>query len=134
MSTIDAAKYHHGKGAATEEDGAYHIGLFLRFCAERGLASVQHQQQARELVVDPATYLIEKCGGKLWSSDLTPNGLAFTERIYALYIREITDIAMGGDRDVYTLRSDPDRAEVEQLIFEYLDKRLEKIMGGSSRG
>ena len=41
MSTIDAAKYHHGNGAETEEDGAYHIGLSLRFCAERRLASLQ---------------------------------------------------------------------------------------------
>jgi hypothetical protein len=132
MSTIDAAKYHHGRGAKAEEDAAYHIGLFLRFCAQCGLASAQHQTRLAELTSDPAKYLIKYCGGKLWSSDLTPDGAAFAERIYKRYLDEISDIAMGCDRDVYTLRTDPDRAEVEQLIFEYLDRRLEKFGGSKS--
>ena len=129
---IDKAKYHYGNGAATEQDGAYHIGFFLRFCAERKLAARQHEERLEQLVADPARYLIRHCAAMLCRSDLTPEGVAFAEQVYDKYLMELADIAMLCGREAYALRSDPDRTAVEELVLQYLDRRLSST-GGQRR-
>ena len=112
MSTIDAAKYHHGNGAETEEDGAWHIGVFLWWCAERGLASEAHALAS--LREDASAHLLTRCDGKLWRSDLTEEGARFADEAYEGYLAEVSDLAMGADVDTYSLRTHAHVAEVTE--------------------
>lgn len=131
MATIDAAKYHHGNGAETEEDAAWHIGLFLLYCAERGLAAPHHSLES--LRADATQHVLSKCGGKLWDTDLSPEGAALAARFYDSYLAEVADLAMADDRSAYEMRSHADQAGIRQVLFEFLDVRasITKGSGGS---
>src|SRR6185312_9520040 len=61
--TIDAVEYHLGDSAATEHDAAWHIGVFLQWCARNGMLAPRHA--AAEAIADPIKFLLLKCSGKL---------------------------------------------------------------------
>lgn len=121
MTTIDAVKYHHGSGADTEEDAAWHIGVFLQYCAERGLVAPAHDLVA--LRADATAYVLTRCGGKLWDSDLTPEGAAFAADIYDAFLAEAGDLAIAAELSIYALRSDPNVGEIRAALFAFLDER-----------
>ena len=119
MTTIDAVKYHHGNGAASEEDAAWHIGVFLLWCGERGLlAASRALEKVRK---NPTRYVLKNCSGKLWSQDLSPKGAEFALHAYGNYLNEVSDIAIHQDVSPYRLRVLARSEEVKGWLFEYLD-------------
>lgn len=77
--------------AETWERACRHIGLFLWWAAERGLASEDHEPGA--LRTNATKYFIEQCDTKLWDEDLTDEGNAFAESEYDAYLEEVSAYA-----------------------------------------
>jgi hypothetical protein len=123
MTTIDAAKYHHGNGADTLEDAAWHIGVFLLFCAERGMAAPEHGLES--LRADATLHLLRRCDGKLWRGDLTAEGAAFADHAYEAYLAELGDLTLAQEVDVYSLGRQPQVGGLRDAVFEFLDDMLE---------
>jgi hypothetical protein len=119
MTTIDAAKYHHGNGAASEEDAAWHIGVFLLWCGERGLLAASHALE--KVRTNPTRYVLKNCSGKLWSQDLSPKGADFASQAYGNYLNEVSDIAIHQGVSAYGLRALDRTDEVVGWLFEHLD-------------
>ena len=89
--TIDAVEYHLGDIADTEEHAAWHIGVFLQWCACSGLLAPRHA--AAEAIADPVGFLLRKCGGRLDSADLTAAGDRFATYVYDDYLAALGDLA-----------------------------------------
>lgn len=123
MTTIDAAKYHHGNGAETGEDAAWHIGVFLLWCGERGLLAASHP--LAKVRADPTRYVLEKLAGKLWSQDLSPEGADFAAHAYGAYCDEMCDLAAIHDVSPYRLRALDGERDARGWLFEYLDEAYE---------
>lgn len=119
MAVIDAAKHHHGNGAAELEDAAWHIGVFLEWCAENGLAAPEHEAEA--VRADPVRYVLDHCGGKLLPSDLSKAGAAFAVRAYGEMMCELADLASTAGVGPFELRTHPDVDDFELALFELLD-------------
>jgi hypothetical protein len=128
MTTIDAAKYHSGNGADTDEAACWHIVTFMLWCADRRLLAPQHS--AEELRRDPVAYFHDRCGGKLWGEDLTPEGAAFAEAVWGDYGNEMTDLCVTHDiSHTYDLWKQPNAEEIRGWLFEYLDEAFEDRQG-----
>ena len=80
---IDRGDWHYDD-AQTWERACRHIGLFLWWAAERGLASEEHDVSA--VRANPTKHFIERCDTKLWGEDLTDAGNAFAETEYSAYL------------------------------------------------
>ncbi|MGX9713409.1 DUF7832 domain-containing protein [Janthinobacterium lividum] len=72
-----------------EENGGIHIGMFLAWLLNEGMASDFHRtdspDELRRLASREMTglqFLIEACDGKLWEDDLNDQGNAFTVDYY----------------------------------------------------
>jgi hypothetical protein len=92
MASIDRADWHYGAenfpADLPEENGATHIGFFVRWAIGRGLlADDEAPAEAIEAVragkLSGRDFLLEHLDGKLWSSMLTEEGQAFAEAHYS---------------------------------------------------
>lgn len=116
--SIDRGDAHFGD-AKTWERASRHIGLFLWWAAERGLASDDHE--LTEVRANPTQYFIDACDTKLWDQDLTAEGNAFAQSDYGAYLDEVGAYAkvLGvGDYEV------PEGAATTKHFFDWLDGRL----------
>jgi hypothetical protein len=112
--TIDAVEYHLGDTADTEDDAAWHIGVFLQWCARNGMLAPGHA--AAEAIADPARFLITKCNGRLERDDLTAEGNRFATHVYDRYLAALGDLA--------------DRHD----LHDYLDERYDALRRGHRVG
>jgi hypothetical protein len=115
---IDRGDYHL-EDAKTWERACRHIGLFLWWAAERGLASEEHD--AKAAAANPTKYFINSCDTKLWNEDLTDDGNAFAEAEYDAYLTEQGAYARAlgvGDCEI------PESAATSKHFFAWLDLRL----------
>lgn len=67
------------------ENGGRHIGLFLEWAIQRGLAAEKFREQALALRSGATTgldILFDRCDGKLYSDDLNDEGNAFAAACY----------------------------------------------------
>lgn len=116
---IDAADYHHGRGAETREHAAWHVGVFLWWCAERGLAAKSHS--VASLREDATRHVLRRCDGKLIERDLSEDGAALAKRVYAAFLRKLDERAKAVDVSVYALGRHPDAASIREALFADLD-------------
>jgi hypothetical protein len=104
--TIDAVRYHLGSGYDTEGEAAWHIAVFLQWCARNGMLAPTHAAAAA--IAGPIDFLLQRCGGKLCQGDLTAEGNRFAGRVYPEYLREVS--LLHGDGDHW------------ELLHEFLDR------------
>lgn len=88
----DDASWHYG-GAFPEgqpdEHGGTHIGLFLRWCFERGWAGSLHLEEAPDAVAEVVRgemsgtdFLFRYCDGKFTDEDLNDEGNEFAAKYF----------------------------------------------------
>lgn len=115
---IDRGDAHLGD-AKTWERACRHMGLFLWWAAERGLASENHP--AQEVRLNPTQHFLDHCDAKLWEEDLNERGNAFAAQEYGGYLDEVGAYAK------VTGVGDYEIAEGEATtkhFFSWLDARL----------
>jgi hypothetical protein len=117
---IDKGDWHYDD-AGSWEAACRHIGVFLLWAMERGLAGPDHTdlEAAR---ADPAGYVIRHCDTKLWDEDFSDEGARFAESRYSLYLEELGRYAADLDIDAYQL---PLTELKRDHFFAFLDKQLE---------
>lgn len=116
--TIDRGDYHF-EDAQTWERACRHIGLFLWWASERGLASEDHHPAV--LRCGATEHIILQCDTKLWVDDLNDAGNDFAADAYDSYLGEVTEYAgrLGvGDYDI------PEADATTTHFFVWLDSRL----------
>jgi hypothetical protein len=110
----------HFDDAGNWEQACRHIGLFLWWAANRGLASEEHGPDA--MAENPTEYFIANCDTKLWRDDFNDEGNAFAEAEYDAYLGAVSAYARSigvGDYEIPT-----DRATTDHF-FAWLDRRLD---------
>ena len=88
----DDASWHYGGNfpeGQPEEHGGTHIGLFLRWCFEKGWASQFHMDEEPDAVADVmrgtmsgTEFLFKYCDGKFIDEDLSEVGNGFATQYY----------------------------------------------------
>ncbi len=109
----------HIADAKTWQRACRHMGLFLWWAAERGLASETHELESIRL--DPTEHFISECDAKLWEEDLNERGNTFALKEYGAYLDEVGAYAKGlgvGDYEI------PDGEATTKHFFAWLDARL----------
>lgn len=99
MASIDKADWHYGADNfpdnVPEENGATHIGWFVRWAIGRGLFVADDGTPAevidavRDSTVSGRDLVLEYLDGKLWPSDLSEEGQAFAEAHYDGYLNDV---------------------------------------------
>ncbi len=117
MTTIDRGDSHY-EYADDWATACRHIGWFLLWAAQRGLATVDHQSRVAEIAAAPGDYVRGVCDGKLLARDLTADGAAFASRSYDAYLRYLDACGRGQGKDPYGLT---DSAALRDEIFGFLD-------------
>jgi hypothetical protein len=100
----DDASWHYGGNfpeGQPDEHGGTHIGLFLRWCFEKGWAGKIHMDDVPGEVAEVARgkmsgteFLFKNCDGKFIDEDLTDEGNAFAAQYYGddgLYLDDYAD-------------------------------------------
>lgn len=109
----------HFADAKTWNRACRHIGLFLWWAAERGLAS--DEVDAKACAKAPTKYFITNCDTKLWDDDLTTEGQAFAKAEYDAYLHAVAAYARTLGVGDYEIRESKTTAK---HFFDVLDKRL----------
>ncbi|HEY5934658.1 MAG TPA: hypothetical protein VIU61_08485 [Kofleriaceae bacterium] len=109
----------HFADAKTWNRACRHIGLFLWWAAERGLAS--DEVDAKACAKAPTKYFITHCDTKLWDDDLTTEGQAFAKAEYDAYLHAVAAYARTLGVGDYEIRESKATAK---HFFDVLDKRL----------
>jgi len=118
LMSIDRGDFHYDD-AQSWERACRHIGLFLWWAADRGLASEDHH--AEEIAPNPTQYFIGQCDTKLWDEDLTDDGNAFATAAYDEYLGEVGVYAEGLGVGNYEV---PEGEATRKHFFDWLDARL----------
>lgn len=89
----DDASWHYGGQFPADlpmEAGATHIGMFVAWCLQNGLAGALHThdfplqlESLRSRSMTPGAWFIQACDGKLTDEDLNVEGNVFTSVYYA---------------------------------------------------
>lgn len=116
--SIDRGDLHYAD-AGTWERACRHMGLFLWWAAERGLAAEDHDvQRVRENATE---YFISQCDTKLWDEDLTGEGNAFAKARYNACLGEVSAYAASLGVGAYEV---PESQTTTDHIFDWLDASL----------
>lgn len=127
MTSIDRADWHYGADNFPDdvpwENGATHIGMFVRWAIERGLfASESVPAEAIEAVragtMSGRDVVLEYLDGKLWPDDLTHDCTAFAEAHWNDFITHFADLPSVRGDTVYHIE---DTAENYQIVAAALD-------------
>jgi hypothetical protein len=108
----------HFDDAGSWEKACRHMGLFLAWAMDRGLASEDH---AGEDATSATAYFIEACDTKLTDEDFTPDGNAFVEVAYEDYLGEVSAYAGALGVGDYDIAED---ATTKAHFSAWLDARL----------
>jgi hypothetical protein len=109
----------HFADAKTWSRACRHIGLFLWWAAERGLAS--DEVDAKACAKAPTKYFITHCDTKLWDDDFTSEGHAFARAEYDAYLHAVAAYARTLGVGDYEIR---ESKATTKHFFDVLDKRL----------
>jgi hypothetical protein len=142
MASIDRADWHYGADDFPEdvphENGATHIGWFVRWAMARGLfvneseAPAETIEAVRAGTMSGRDFVMEYLSGKLWPADLSEEGLAFAEAQYSEYLRDVGDLSLTLDLDnVYYVE---DNEENYRKMADALDERWARYVKGASAG
>lgn len=126
--SIDRGDSHWGD-AKSWEKACRHIGLFLWWAAERGLASELHD--AEKMRSAPTQWFIRQCDTKLTNEDLSDDGNAFAKAVYEDYLLEVDRYSKKLKVGVYEI---PEGASTTEHFFQYLDARLKKWQPAMKKG
>jgi hypothetical protein len=139
MASIDRADWHHDADNfpedAPEENGATHIGWFVRWAIGRGLF-VKEEDTPDEMIaavrvgkMSGRDFVLKQLDGKLWPSDLNREGQAFAEAQYDEYLGDIGDLTMALDLDnAYYVE---DSEENYRKMAAALDERWARYTSGA---
>jgi hypothetical protein len=116
---IDRGDWHYEE-AGDWQRACWHIGLYLWWAAERGLAS--EEISAKAAAQDPTNYFIRHCDAKLWDEDMNDEGVAFADACYRDYLKAVSAYAKQREVGDYEI---PDDEQSRAWLFEWLDRRLE---------
>ena len=87
--SIDRGDSHFGD-AGSWEKACRHMGLFLAWAMECGLASEDHEGEDAS---SPTEYFIGACDTKLTDEDFSDEGNAFVDAAYEDYLGEVSAYA-----------------------------------------
>jgi hypothetical protein len=127
----DDASWHHGgtfPAGKPYEHGGTHIGLFLRWCFEKGWAGQLHMDDEPDHVAEVihgnmsgTDFLFKYCDGKFIDEDLNSEGNAFAAQYYGddgLYLDDYAEVF--GD----LMYLEPERAHEYERLATILEARL----------
>lgn len=118
---IDRGDSHYDD-AGSWERACRHIGLFLWWAAERGLASEHHDP--KKIRENPTEHFISQCDTKLYDEDMTEDGRAFAASEYGNYLGEVSAYARTLSVTDYEI---PENDVTTKHFFDWLDARLAVI-------
>ena len=140
MASIDNADWHCGADDfpedAPEENGATHIGWFVRWAIGRGLF-VKEEDTPDEMIEAVRTgstsgrdFVLEQLDGKLGSGDLSEEGQAFAEAHYDQYLGDVGELSLELNLDsAYYVE---DSEENYRKMATALDERWAHYVAGAS--
>jgi hypothetical protein len=140
MASIDRADWHSGADDfpedAPEENGATHIGWFVRWAIGRGLfANEDTPAEAIEAVrsgtMSGRALVLKHLDGKLWPEDLSEEGQAFAKTQYEKYLDDFGDLIVTLDLDSPYYVEDSE--ENYQKMAVALDKRWARYVASTKR-
>ena len=139
MASIDKADWHYGADNfpddVPEENGATHIGWFVRWAIGRGLFVADDGTPAevidavRDGTVSGRDLVLENLDGKLWPSDLSEEGRAFAEAHYDGYL---TDVGRQFVEDLESPYYAEDSDANYRMMAAALDERWARFKAGVS--
>lgn len=138
MATIDRADWHSGADNfpddVPEENGATHIGMFVRWACVRGFfvdeASPPEAIEAvRAGTMSGRDLLLEHCDGMLWPSMLTDECAAFAAAHWSGFIEDYAGLPTRGGDTAYHIE---DTAENYEIVAGALDERWARYIGSKS--
>ena len=127
MASIDRADWHSGADNfpddVPEENGATHIGMFVRWAIGHGLfvddaTPPEAIEAVRTSKMSARDFVLDELDGKLWPSMLTDECAAFAEAHWDDFIEEYAGLPCKGD----TLYHVEDTDENYQVVAAALDK------------
>jgi hypothetical protein len=134
--TYDDAHWHSGGDFPADlppENGATHIGMFLAWAIEKGLASRMHYDRRSPHVrrlqartITPRQYFLKRCYSKLREEDFNERGNRFAAAKYDDFLRDVESYF----DDHESLYHVGDTWENFDLYKEELDDMLESWEGG----
>jgi hypothetical protein len=140
MASIDRADWHYGADDfpedAPEENGATHIGWFVRWAIGRGLF-VKEEDTPDEMItavrvgaMSGRDFVLGQLDGKLWPSDLSEEGQAFAEAQYSEYLGDVGELGLTLDLDnAYYIE---DSEENYRKMAATLDERWTRYAAGTA--
>lgn len=133
MASIDRADWHYGADNfpddLPEENGATHIGWFVRWTIGRGLfVSEDTPAEAIEAVragtMSGRDLVLDHLDGKLWPADLSEEGQAFAAAYYDKYLNDLGRLLTGNLESSYHAE---DSLENYQRLAATLDKHWDRF-------
>jgi hypothetical protein len=139
MVSIDRADWHYDADDfpddVPEENGATHIGWFVRWAIERGLfvaddgTPVAVIDAVRDGTVSGRDLVMKHLDGKLWPSDLNEEGQAFVEAHYDGYLNDTGRLLID---DVECPYYAEDSDANYRMMAAALDERWARFKAGQS--
>lgn len=139
MASIDKADWHYGADDfpddVPEENGATHIGWFVRWAIERGLFVADDGMPAdvidavRDGTMSGRDLVMEHLDGKLWPSDLSEEGQAFAETHYDGYLNDVGGLLI---QDLQSIYYAEDSDANYRMVATALNERWERFKAEAS--
>ena len=131
VAKYDDASWHYGgdypKGLA-KKHGSTHIGFFLAWAFQRGMAGRLHAREATDDVaavragkVTGAAFLRKNCDDKLTSDDLNADGNAFARARYTAYLKAY-EKAVDPRGELESIYHAPDDTPTYRRVAKLLDQ------------
>ncbi|MCW5732580.1 MAG: hypothetical protein KIS73_00545 [Enhydrobacter sp.] len=139
MASIDKVDLHSGADDfpddVPEENGATHIGWFVRWVIERGLFVAEEGTPAdvidavRTGTMSGRDFVMEHLDGKLWPSDLSEEGQAFADTHYDGYLKDVGGLLIQDLESVYYAE---DSDANYRMVAAALNERWERFKAEAS--
>jgi hypothetical protein len=139
MASIDKADWHYGADDfpddVPEENGATHIGWFVRWAIGRGLFVADDGTPAevidavRDGTMSGRDLVLEYLDGKFWPCDLSEEGQAFAEAHYDGYLNDVGRLFVEDLESAYYAE---DSDENYRMVAAALDERWARFKAGAS--
>lgn len=139
MASIDKADWHSGADDfpddVPEENGATHIGWFVRWAIGRGFFVANDGTPAeaidavRDGTMSGRDLVLNHLDGKLWPGDLNDEGQAFAEAHYNGYLNDAGRLLIPDLESVYYAE---DNDANYRMMAAALDERWSHFKAGAS--
>lgn len=139
MSSIDSADWHFGADNfpedLPEENGATHIGWFVRWAMGKGLFANETEAAPEKIeavgngTMPSRDFVMEELDGALGSADFSAEGSAFAEAHYSDYLEDVGKLSETFDLDSPYLLEDNE--ENYRKMAAALDARWARFKSGT---